>query len=162
MEKGHRNIAALLNSAEIDFNIQSVESRKLLQKVVYLAQALGLPVLYNFSWYVHGPYSPRLTKDYYELQSQLEMGESIAADKLSSKYSGIAEKLTALFKAKPAETTPSDWAELLASISFLSLESGYDDKETRGLLETKKPHVAHLYKEARRLLKADNLVNKHK
>lgn len=47
---------------ESDFN-----SRLILQKTVYLMQEFGLNIGYSFSWYLHGPYSPNLTRDTYTM-----------------------------------------------------------------------------------------------
>jgi uncharacterized protein YwgA len=158
MDTGQRNIAALLSSLNLDFDIHNVASRKLLQKLVYLAQALGLPVYYSFNWYLHGPYSPRLTKDYYDLKSHLEMGESIATYKLAEKYSQISRSVLSLLDAKPADTALEDWAELLASLSFLRTESGYDNKTAREFLAKKKPHVADHFTEAKKALTSVGLL----
>jgi len=50
---------------ELRPNIQEYRWRFLIQKTVYLAQALGLRTNYDFTVYVAGPYSPSLAGDYY-------------------------------------------------------------------------------------------------
>jgi uncharacterized protein YwgA len=155
---GGKNIAALLTSSGLRFDIGSVASRKLLQKVVYLAQDLGLPVHYNYGWYIHGPYSPKLAKDYYELKSQTTLGNSISDFSLASEYSLVSKKLKALLKAKPFDVEEADWAELLASITFLRRESKYSDQETSSFLREKKPHVIDHYKEAKKALQSVSLL----
>src|SRR5438093_6033861 len=46
----------------------SFSERLILQKTVYLLkEGFGIPLPYEFNWYVHGPYSPRLARDAYEL-----------------------------------------------------------------------------------------------
>ena len=158
METSLRNIAGLLGSMGRDLDIESVSKRKLLQKLVYLGQSLGLPTNYNFSWYIHGPYSPRLTKDYYELESELNKG-SAAKQTLSDAYARIANELNGLLEERPAEKiSEADWAELLASIIFLRKESGYDEKETLSTIQSKKPHVSDFFDGALKRLSSRKLV----
>jgi uncharacterized protein YwgA len=152
-----KNIAALLNSSDLRFDIGSVASRKLLQKIVYLAQQLGLPVHYNYGWYIHGPYSPKLANDYYELKSQATLGDSISNYRLADEYSVVSERLNKLLKAKPSDAEAADWAELLASVAFLRRESDYDDEKTHSFLKERKPHVIDHYKKAKRALQSVGL-----
>lgn len=159
MEPGARNIAALLNGIGEDFNISDTEKRKLLQKQVYLAQQLGLPIVYSFSWYIHGPYSPSLTKDYYDLDASLRAGDEIMHYQLNEKYQPIAERLLELMRQKPkALAEKEDWAELLASIAFLRNQSGYSNDAARALINDRKPHVADYYDAASKALATVGLV----
>lgn len=50
------------------FSNETLEDRKRFQKTVYLIQAFGIDLGYEFNWYVHGPYSPRLAKVGYKLE----------------------------------------------------------------------------------------------
>jgi len=54
------------------FDAGSFESRLRIQKSVYLLEALGVKEMknYGFSYYVRGPYSPSLAKDYYALEEK--------------------------------------------------------------------------------------------
>src|SRR5690348_9276510 len=56
-------------------DISSIDSRKRFQKAVYLGQLSGIDLGYRYSWYVQGPYSTSLTKDYYALASAVAGGE---------------------------------------------------------------------------------------
>jgi len=41
------------------------QSRKILQKITFISQTLGINMKYSFSLYKHGPYCSTLTDDYY-------------------------------------------------------------------------------------------------
>lgn len=60
-------IKALKVEGILDFNIKFFNHRLKLQKYVFLARRYGFDLNYNFSLYIHGPYSPELADDYYEL-----------------------------------------------------------------------------------------------
>jgi hypothetical protein len=49
-------------------SLSDFSERKRIQKAVCLLQYIfGIDLGYNFSWYIHGPYSPDLTKTLFEL-----------------------------------------------------------------------------------------------
>lgn len=47
--------------------MDAFEDRLVLQKRIYLLQAFGIFLGYKFVWYIHGPYSPELTRNGYNL-----------------------------------------------------------------------------------------------
>lgn len=151
MDVSLRNIAALLNGVDRPIDISDINKRKLAQKMVYLSQELGLPTNYGFSWYIHGPYSPRLTKDYYALAAQ-EADDEIATCVLRPEYKPIAEKLKRLLNDRPIELSEPDWAELLASVVFLRNESNYDWRETQETIQKKKSRLAGYFAIAKKAL----------
>ena len=71
----NRDLAAVLIELEATtgqrFNAETFDNRLRIQKSVYLLGALGHPIgeAYPFNDYFHGPYSPPLAQDYYELQA---------------------------------------------------------------------------------------------
>lgn len=64
-----RFINALREEIGFNFNINKFESRLKLQKLVFLARRFGLPLNYEFNYYIRGPYSRILAEDYYNLPS---------------------------------------------------------------------------------------------
>lgn len=64
-------IIACLNYLDIRPNIREYRWRFILQKIIFLAQALGIDTSYNFTLYVAGPYSHELAVDYYSQESAL-------------------------------------------------------------------------------------------
>lgn len=49
------------------FSNETLEGRKQFQKTIYLMQAFGIDLGYEYNWYVHGPYSPDLAEVGYAL-----------------------------------------------------------------------------------------------
>jgi len=93
-----------LNINEVNEDTEEGMDRRIrLQKIVYFSKQLGID--YNYSMYVHGPYSPQLTNDYYSLS------EDDIRDAPS--YRGINEiypKIEELFKSETI------WLETAATI----------------------------------------------
>ncbi|WP_276260636.1 hypothetical protein [Haloglomus litoreum] len=63
-----------------EFSNRSLEGRKKFQKTIYLIQAAGIDLGYEYNWYVHGPYSPELARVGYRLE---EMYEDVSPTKFS-------------------------------------------------------------------------------
>src|SRR5689334_9264229 len=78
----------------------SLEDRVKLQKAVYLAQAAGLSLGYRYSWYVRGPYSTDLTKDYFALPT------SLSSEDEGLKLSPAA--MNAIARVKPLMQVPPE------------------------------------------------------
>ena len=49
------------------FNIEKLEDRLLIQKIVYIARYFGIDLGYEFDCYIRGAYSTELAEDYYKL-----------------------------------------------------------------------------------------------
>ena len=54
---------------ESDFTMDDFDGRLRLQKTVYLLQAFGLYLGYDFHWYLRGPYCTKLAKTGFELEA---------------------------------------------------------------------------------------------
>lgn len=138
-----------------DHKINTVRDRKAIQKAVYLAQLLTTNLGYSYSWYLKGPYSPSLTRDYYRLSelmhSEEDEFENWRLDKpLSDRLKEISKKLeegrTNTGLQKP------EWLELLASWCFLIREAKESEKEAEQTLQSRKPSLARFTKNAKSTL----------
>ncbi|MBB3930174.1 hypothetical protein GGR25_001213 [Kaistia hirudinis] len=123
--------------------IGTVMDRLRLQKAIYLIQASGVNLGYSYSWYVRGPYSTNLTKDYYRLSDELRSSASEV-----EQYNLSPGLNTGLAKAKDILNKPSgvglgvpNWYELLASIHYLMTYSRLDFGKMKELLSAEKPHL---------------------
>lgn len=96
------------------FNLGTFGGRLVLQKTIYLLQSYGLNLGYNFSWYIHGPYSPQLTKDAFRLQN---IYSQIPAAEFTDPK--IERRLTEFLKFVGDKKTDGDWLEQLACTHFL-------------------------------------------
>jgi uncharacterized protein YwgA len=133
-----------LDFLEIPTDIETVDDRKKVQKAIYLGQLTGVDLGYRFGWYLMGPYSTSLTKDYYAL------AESLVSDKEYEKKSlkrAIADKLSnikPLFIKPPNvpdDISQEDWLELIASYHYLKVIQKYDEKDTKTILQKEKPKL---------------------
>jgi len=66
MKEQTEELIAYLNLLGIRINNDSFESRMKAQKLAYIIQSLLGKHLYSFNFYVRGPYSPDLARDYFE------------------------------------------------------------------------------------------------
>lgn len=73
---------AIANVAGTPFTKTTEEGRFLIQKAVYLLKVLNYPAArrFDFNIYLMGPYSPELTKCYYELEDDGIASAGVAKD----------------------------------------------------------------------------------
>lgn len=81
------------------FSLKSPGDRALLQTKVFLAQELGVPLGFGFSWHITGPYSPDLTEAAYEIIR--EGYESLETISLREPYMSIVKNVNALESQMP-------------------------------------------------------------
>jgi hypothetical protein len=103
----------------LDFKIGSFQDRLILQKAMYLVQAAGVHLGYHYQWYLHGPYSPSLTRDEYAVAADCAQGlddsKGWSLDRQSRKR---LEDLRGLVKPRKRADLARE-LELLASVHFL-------------------------------------------
>jgi len=140
-------LSLVLGELSVDVNVASVENRKVMQKAVYLAQEMGVPLGYRFNWYVMGPYSPGLTDDYY--QAATENGAPVDRALLGV-FRNRLETLKP-FLDLPDSGSPlsdaenlsrADWLELLASWHFLRAKRKLTRDDARKKMDEAKPRLA--------------------
>ena len=100
------------------FTLETLNDRILLQKKVYLAQDIGLPLGYGYSWYIHGPYSPDLTNYIYDNLDMLK-DHDFSSYKLSDAAQNAVDTINNLECTKPETLTTVSWYELLASLLYI-------------------------------------------
>jgi len=122
----------------INPKLETFTERKLLQKLVYLLQAFGVDLKFYHNWYLHGPYSPDLTRILYEMTEsksfpQEELNESETA-RISKLKSFLGEDIHS-----------SDKLELLVSIHYLrerALAIGVPAEEVLRTIKKVKPYFS--------------------
>ena len=148
-----------LEELGIPSDIDTVDERKKVQKSIYLGQVAGVDLGYHFGWYLKGPYSPELTKDYYELDEALIDGD-LEYQKKELK-SQMKEKLHAIqpIVIPPGDVLLSqeDWLELLASVHYQF--SRFDQETGRKNIDREKPNLVPYIQKAEELLKKSHLLN---
>ncbi len=124
---------------ELDWlNIGTFEQRKILQKSVFILKQMGLTFEYPYNWYLHGPYSPSLADDAYEITYNEEKYNTE-----SSKYhfkeqtKEKVDKFKDIFKGREKD---EDWLELVSSLLFLRKSYGVTGEQLKSLLIDRKKH----------------------
>jgi len=101
------------------FSLDKFQDRLRLQKTVYLLQAFGIYLGYNFNWYLYGPYSPALARDAFEVLP------------LSSRFEpqpfpdpAAEERFRAFVKFLGEHKDDPQWLELVGSLHMLNSHYG--------------------------------------
>ena len=63
MDRQQIGVKLTADGLGLSFQVETFEDRLIMQKAIYLAQAAGVNLGYFYHWYLHGPYSPSLTRD---------------------------------------------------------------------------------------------------
>jgi uncharacterized protein YwgA len=116
--------------------LNTIMDRIILQKIVVIGEALGLKFgEYDYSWYVHGPYSSSLTVDAYEIAtSKKDYATYGFGDREREKIELIKEK----FK-KEIEDMDSIKFELYGSIVFCIRQGIERTEEITKEIKARKP-----------------------
>lgn len=129
------DLAAIMNDIG-NFDMDTFEGRLSLQKTVYLLQSFGVYLGYDFGWYIHGTYSPALTRAGFKIRAIVARMQEIdlrfATDESQARYDKFKEFI---------EDKKNDPAllEIGASICYLACIKLSKDKLLE-LVEDKKPH----------------------
>lgn len=121
-----------------NFDMSGHDGRLIFQKSVYLLQAFGIYLGYEFSWYARGPYSSRLARHGFALQRVYDrlaipcsFSDGATQRRLESFLLFVADK-----KGDPRVL------EALASVHFTSrICRGLDDQEVVARVLEKQPYL---------------------
>jgi uncharacterized protein YwgA len=151
----HRYVEALGENAKID----NFEDRKRFQKSVYLGQIAGVDLGYRYGWYVKGPYSTDLTRDYYAMSEALAGGETVSADiRLKDEIQKKLQAVRPLFDVpKGVQLNKADWLELLASWHYLRKVNRLDERKAFKYMELQKARLVPFIPNAEEQLRAFGL-----
>lgn len=149
MDGALTTLRLLLDELGVAADIRTLDDRKRIQKAVYLGQLSGVDLGYRFGWYRMGPYSPQLTRDYFELASAMA-DEPVADAQLRATYRDRLHRLRPLLDP-PADVAldREHWLELTASYHHLRAVRGLDHDSAREVLEHEKPALAPFTDRAR-------------
>lgn len=133
-----RQIAAVLTLDAFGISLNdysgSFLKRLEVQKAVYLAQSKGVEVGHHFSWYVRGPYAPKLTEDMYAVTPD-DVQSLVGEWKLDSSSSDTLAGLKDVIVAEPpGGLHRAIWLELLASVHYLLQNKLSSEAELRDTL----------------------------
>jgi len=143
------SLKLILDTLGIPNKVESFNQRKKIQKLIYLLKAWGVNLGYHYGWYLYGPYSPSLARDYFELETLTNLGEKFEGQKLPEKIEQKITKLkTIINKPDGVELDEADWFELLSSIHFLKYISRYDKNKMEEFLNKEKPRISKYFNKA--------------
>ena len=119
MDRQQIGVRLTIDGLGLPFEINSFRDRLILQKAIYLAQAAGVNLGYYYHWYLHGPYSPSLTRDEYPIAMDIssDMDES-KGWKLDDSSLQRLEEIRDIFRESDRYNLAKK-LELLASVHFL-------------------------------------------
>ncbi|WP_052071675.1 hypothetical protein [Sphingopyxis sp. MWB1] len=143
----------ILDRLEIG-DISTVDQRMEVQKAVYLAQAAGVPLGYTYGWYIKGPYSPSLTRDYYSL-----LGEGVPhGTTLREAAAARVDEIGQLMEVPIGSLDRPKRLELLASLHYLVKASGLSRASAKKRIATVKPHLLDNVDAGFNVLEGKNLL----
>lgn len=119
MDRQQIGVKLTIDGLNLPFKIDGFQSRLIMQKSVYLAQAAGVNLGYYYHWYLYGPYSPSLTRDEYAIATDVSVGlDESEGWKLDDRSSQRLEGIRGIF-TEPERDKLAKKLELLASVHFL-------------------------------------------
>lgn len=117
-------------------------NQQMAQKGIYWAQVMGVDLLYQFSWYIHGPYCSPLTRHLESLED--EKWDDVDMPEITQEARGALDKAKRLLRHNPSEVADHEWQQILASAHYLhhgrTEPQGY--KGVAEFLHERKPSVA--------------------
>ena len=126
---------------DYEFSMEKFDDRLRFQKTVYLLQAFGVYLGYNFSWYLRGPYCTVLTSNGFLLQ---DVYSSIPEQKVGFDDKKSQKSFERFLKFVKGKST--DDLEIAASLHYLSHTCGMPADKAKSKVETKQQRF-----EARRI-----------
>jgi hypothetical protein len=132
-----------LDALGVPITPETFSDRLLLQKATYLVQAAGVQLGYRYSWYLKGPYSPELTRDYFRLTADTTIARGYQIrDDLQQAVERVAQN------SHPPDgsgLSRPEWLELLASLHYLMRRLGKSPDEAAEVIHLSKPRLyAHV------------------
>ena len=106
------DILNLFESLEQNLSVDTFSARKQLQKLVYLAEVFRIDMGFKFNWYIHGPYSPDLTRVMFDK----EKGKSVKIKDMPNLESNVSKLKNFLGD----DINFSSRLELIASVHYVS------------------------------------------
>ena len=108
----------------LDFGMADTEHRLRIQKFVYLLQAFGVYLGYEYSWYLHGPYCTKLATVGYALGSIYDM---VPYDKdMVFVNPAVQERFEEFKRFIKKRENDGDFLEIAASLHVLHRTSGME------------------------------------
>ena len=119
-----------------NFNMDTFDGRLSFQKTIYLLQSFGVYLGYDFGWYIHGTYSPALTRAGFAIRDIVkkmpDMDLRFASDETQARY----DKFKEFVKDRKDDPALLEIGASICYLAHLNLEKG----KLLQLVENKKPN----------------------
>ena len=129
------DLAAIMNDIG-NFDMDTFKGRLSFQKTVYLLQSFGVYLGYDFGWYIHGTYSPALTRAGFKIRDIVkrmpEIDIRFASDEAQANY----DKFKEFVEDKKDDPALLEIGASLCYLARLNLKK----ERLLELVEDKKPH----------------------
>ncbi len=135
MKEQTRKLIGYLNLLGVKIDSDRFDSRIKAQKLTYIIQKIIGKQLYgDFNFYIRGPYSRELARDYFGNKEDFVNGKS--------DYKPTKEEYGEIERVKPLlETLNQTDLEIVASLLFLERDRGFDENKAEIELNSRKPHL---------------------
>lgn len=160
METKLAALQLLLDGVGTGTDISSKEKRLKVQKSVYIVQAAGIKLGYSFDWYINGPYSTELTRDYYELAGRRTAATGAGNRQLNPSVVSLLERAQAALKVPEGlALPPARWMELVASVHYLRHDMKKSSEAAKTIIQTQKATLLPHYETAEQRLTKLGFLN---
>lgn len=136
MDRQQIAVKLTVDGLNLQFKTDCFTDRLIMQKTIYLAQAAGVNLGYFYQWYLHGPYSPSLTRDEFAIAADIASGmDDSEGWKLDESSWQRLKGIKAIF-SEPERDKLARKLELLASVHFLIDRKKVSKINTNQITET--------------------------
>ncbi len=160
-----QHLALVLKASGLDLEGVSTNHKIIVQKTIFLLQYFdAISLSYRYVWFLHGPFSIQLDKDFRSLVYASEIGLDSALVDSHSLSQHVIRKVKSTLKliSPPPSVQEKDWKELLASyFYFYRIEEG-DSSAAISALKKNKPALEYLLPLAQEFLNSNKLSRYHK
>lgn len=117
-----RLLARILHELDIPLDMSSFETRHNKQKLFSILESMDVNLGYRFNWYIHGPYSPRLAKDLYEIhRNRHEIGDQVDEFPLDEEIETTVDRIGEVLGRHLGD---KEYMEMLGSVLYLHRKRG--------------------------------------
>lgn len=150
-----------LKEFNIELKVSGLESRLIMERMVYFLQEFGAKISYTFGWYVFGPYSTQLIDEVHEMSYDKKVYE-MKIPELGEKDKKVVKKCKEFIKDLIGEDKEQErWLHLACVIHFLNkyYHEHLEDVESFGKMFSKFEPNKYQLNEIERAWK---ILKKHK
>lgn len=113
-----------------DFGMKTFEGRLRLQKIIYMVEAFGVYLGYDFSWYLRGPYCTRLARAGFELEQIMDcIPNDATAQFMRKEAKEKFDRCVAFIRSVMDGPGDLDRIEIAASIHLLAKNASLSKEE---------------------------------